>query len=69
MSAFRDVAAALSNPSTSAATAVDALVEFIQARRKGGASLYDVTLQLMELLQKVGGQAITSWERDDPDLL
>lgn len=53
MSAFREVAATLSNPSTSHATAVDALAEFIQARRKGGASLYDVTLQLMELMQKV----------------
>ncbi|KAJ9121735.1 hypothetical protein QFC22_002356 [Naganishia vaughanmartiniae] len=52
MSASRDVAATLSNSSTSEATAVDALVEFIQARRKGGASLYDVTLQLMELLQR-----------------
>jgi hypothetical protein len=60
MSASRDIAATLSNPSTSEATAVDALVEFIQARRKAGASLYDVTLQLMELLQKVSSRAIVS---------
>ncbi|GHJ87683.1 hypothetical protein NliqN6_4085 [Naganishia liquefaciens] len=52
MSAFRDLASALSNPSTSHATAVDGLVEFIQAKRKAGNSLYDVTLQLMELMQK-----------------
>ncbi|KAJ9112542.1 hypothetical protein QFC19_000557 [Naganishia cerealis] len=52
MSAFRDIVAALKNATTSHATAVDALVEFIQARRKGGASLYDVTLQLVELMQK-----------------
>lgn len=52
MSVSKDTLSLLSNDETSHALAVDALVELIQSRRKAGMSLYDVTITLIELMQR-----------------
>jgi hypothetical protein len=43
----------LQNPSTTQESAIDALVEYIMARRRKGWSIYEVTLGLIEIMQKV----------------
>ena len=62
----------LQNPTTTQDSAVDALVEFIMARRRKGWSIYEVTLGLIEVMQKVSTDDSPEsgrGERDEPKLI
>ncbi len=54
MASTKDVVAALKAPTTTPAIATDALVEFIGGRRAKGITLFQISVDLMEMLQEVG---------------